>query len=138
MHKTSRNKEKNYIFYGTLRDPEIQALIAGKSLAEKFWQTAIIPGYSLHFVKSCLYPALKSNPQSQFTADLYLGLSLEEQRAIFDYEGDEYELVTWQVHGQDFQIFLPLSSVRLSDEIWDLHQFQNSLKSTYLAWLADA
>lgn len=126
---------QNYIFYGTLRDPDVQKILFGASLTKKYWRTQRISGYSLFFVQGTAYPGIKANKSGSFEADLYLDLSANEQAILQAYEAEEYYLETWQIDNKHFQIFFPIPQLSLSSVEWQLQDFQKSLKSSYLMML---
>lgn len=128
-------QNSNFLFYGTLRDPDIQRLIAGPDLAKKFWRSEVLTGHALVFVAGTAYPGLRADAKASFIGDLYVNLSHQEQTAIVAYEDADYHLSEWRIKGIAFQVFLPTPQLELSDTPWSLQDFQIFLKSSYLTSL---
>ncbi len=122
----------NLAFYGTLRDPDILALVLGKDLISAHPKVVRIPGYRCERIAGEAYPLLRTDLGESTEFDLYHDVSVEVWRKLQEYEGEEYDHGTLDVGGKSYRVFLAKDSVMGSGEDWDLMQFQNRDKAKYI------
>jgi len=121
--------------YGTLQNPRIMALIAGRPLQGV---PAALPGYMRYRIIDRVYPAIVAAPGWEVPGLLYSAINAVELQRLDDYEGPLYERRLVSVRGP--QGALEVSTYvlraqhghRLSREPWDLGEFEREHLESYL------
>jgi gamma-glutamylcyclotransferase (GGCT)/AIG2-like uncharacterized protein YtfP len=125
--------------YGTLQVPAIIALIVGRPLVG---QPARLPGYSRFRIQNRVYPAIIPAAGGDVPGILYPGLEVAELERLDHYEGEIYErrelnvLVAEESVPACTYVLRPEHVHRLSEEPWDLGQFEREHLASYLARVA--
>jgi gamma-glutamylcyclotransferase (GGCT)/AIG2-like uncharacterized protein YtfP len=76
--------------YGTLRDPDVLALVLGRRLDASWLRPALAPGYTLVAFPGRTYPAIRRDATAVAPGTLVGGLSASDLAALDRFEGPEY------------------------------------------------
>ena len=125
----------NCIFYGTLRDEDIQRKVLGQTMDRSRSQLIELQDKQLYYVEGALYPAIVAAHGHRCQAEVYFDLTRSQIQQLCDYEEDEYTLEKWEIDAYCAYIFVPASDTRIGGKIWTLSYFQKYLKRDYLQTL---
>ncbi|NRA68821.1 MAG: gamma-glutamylcyclotransferase [Pseudobacteriovorax sp.] len=120
------------LFYGSLRDPDILAWVAGSAILDRHHKQVKMPHWQAFYVQDELYPILLPMKNEAVTVDLFTCVPQDCWERIYAYEGDDYEIRSWQWEGSDFRFFAPKASLQSTSMIWKLEVFQEHHKTNYL------
>jgi|GEM_PF-481941 len=84
----ARDEREGLFVYGTLRFPEVLAVLLGRVPR---LEPARAPGWRVRALSGVVYPGLVPDPACTADGTLILGLSEAEQRLLDAFEGDLYE-----------------------------------------------
>lgn len=121
----------NLAFYGTLRDPDILAIVTGEDLVSHYVASLSVQGWACLKIKDEAYPLLRSDPRSSTIFHLYHDCSEVSWRRLVAYEGREYGWTEIAIAGHNYRVFMADPSLASSDEPWDLSTFQVRDKELY-------
>jgi ADP-ribose pyrophosphatase len=126
-----------YFFFGTLRDPDIRAIVQGRSPPAAAAEPAFLDGFRLVRVRAESYPALTPDTTGRVAGVLVGNVTVDQAARIAFYEGDEYDAtrreVTLPSGGRvRAMVFLPRAGVALDDASWDFTAWQQSEKPASL------
>ena len=121
----------NLAFYGTLRDPDILALVTGEDLLSQYRGSLSVQGWACLRIEGEAYPLLRSDPTAITIFHLYHDCSEVSWRRLVNYEGSEYDWIEMEIAGQDYRVFMADPLLPASDEFWDLQTFQTRDKEIY-------
>lgn len=129
-------------FYGTLLDPEVQALVLGRPLAADKLVPAVLRHFRRVYVAGHSYPMLLPHRGGHVEGAVALRLSQDEVADICRYEGDSYWLERREVFvtGRDGHaaaptvawLFRSAPTMRPSTRGWTLADWQARDKPAYL------
>jgi ADP-ribose pyrophosphatase len=126
-----------FFFFGTLRDPDIRAVVAGEAVAAIAVQPATLQGYRLVGVRGESYPALAPDPAGRVAGDLIENVTAAAAARFAFYEGDEYEAASRAVtlpSGERVSatVFLPRAGLALDGAPWEFAVWRQSQKPASL------
>lgn len=122
--------------YGTLRDPDLRALVLGRPALAIAALPAKAPGYRAVFYPERSYPALLRTPGAAAEGLLLLDLSPFERDLLDAYEGAEYRrgvvavMVDEELH--EAEAYLPTQAVPQGAPDWRLDHWQVNHKPAAL------
>lgn len=121
----------SFFFYGTLMDPDLQAVVLGGRLPEGV--SAVLAGYRRRLVAGQDYPAIAPVKGASVSGLLLDGVSPTMAARASQYEGPQYTAACLAVTAEDGTIrdawtFLPVRGVRLSARDWSLDIWQQRHK----------
>ncbi|MEQ9558909.1 MAG: gamma-glutamylcyclotransferase family protein [Rhodospirillales bacterium] len=121
----------SFFFYGTLMDPDLQAVVLGGRLPVGV--SAMLAGYHRRTVARQDYPAIAPAKNSQVTGLLVGGVSPAMAARASLYEGPQYAAACLPVTTEDGTVrdawaFLPMADIRLSARDWSLDAWQRRCK----------
>jgi hypothetical protein len=134
----------DYVFYGTLMDPDVLAAVLGRVLAPGDGMAAEIRGYRRVFRRGASYPVLVPLAGGCIDGLFVARLSTGDGARLAAFEGDDYELSATDVRlvrtGQvrAAALFLPRDPGVASEEEWGLASWQCRFKRTFLGRLRPA
>lgn len=127
-----------YFFYGTLCDPDIQALILGYRPRPQQLRPAILTGFRRKQAEGRSYPVLIRAPGSQVGGLLFRPSRPTDPARLAQYEGPEYVARSLPVDGQRALVFLPAGPALLPAKAdWALADWQRRYKPAFLRSLLD-
>jgi ADP-ribose pyrophosphatase len=126
---------RNFFFYGTLMDPDVQRMVLGRPL--EGGRPATIPGFAVRRVRGTAYPILCREPSSEAPGLFYGGLSEADAETLDIYEGWEYrreERKTELAEGGTAQadVYIPAARLETEERPWHLDVWQKEEKSAFL------
>ena len=121
----------NLAFYGTLKDPDILALVTGDDLLSHYAGSISVQGWACPRIEGAAYPLLRSDSTASTAFHLYHDCSELSWRRLLDYEGSEYVWTEIEIAGQIYRVFMADPLLTASDEPWDLQTFQSRDKELY-------
>lgn len=136
-------------FYGTLLDPDVQALVLGRALESAELAPATLPHYRRVYIAGRAYPMILPHRGGAVDGAVAVRLSRDDLARIALYEGDDYGLerhmVTPQTGAGPFAdaiaawLYRGRRHARPSTRLWQLAAWQAKEKASYLrdtrAWL---
>ncbi len=123
----------NYLFYGTLRDPEVMELVAGRQILDKRAENVDLSGYGCYFVRGENFPALRVVPTAVTPATLYRNLTAREIHALAAFEGEEYRTQKLSTaHLQNCHYFNYIETSLISSQPWIFEDFLEKHKAKFL------
>jgi len=123
--------------YGTLRDPDMLAVVLGRRVDAAAMRPAAAPGFvALHYPGRA-YPALLRRPGGVAEGLVLMGLTPFERDLLDAFEGDEYRrtLIAVMVEAElhEAWAYLPVVSVAPQSPQWSLAHWQKVHKPGALA-----
>ena len=130
-----------YFFYGTLRDPDVLALVLNRDLTDRDHLAAWLPEHRIVRAAEEPYPVLVPTPGAVAEGTALLSPSRRDECRINWFEEDEY-WPSWQTIriGQAAaraRVFLPLEGLRASDAPWDYPRWRSEEKPGFLERCAE-
>jgi len=127
----------HWFFYGSLRDPDVLALVLGPAAAGVEMQPARLPGHAARRLAGTPYPVLHPQPDSFAVGVLARGLGSEAEARLAWYEGPGYRRgrVRVQVEGGGTcpaAVWLPLGAAAATAVVWRLEDWQRREKPRLL------
>ena len=121
----------SFFFYGTLMDPDLQAVVLGGRLPEGV--SAVLAVYRRRLVAGQDYPAIAPVKGSSVSGLLLDGVSPTMAARASQYEGPQYTATSLPVTAEDGTVrdawaFLPMADIRLSARDWSLDAWQRRRK----------
>ncbi len=140
----------SFFFYGTLRDPDLRAIVLGGEASGGTFAPAVLPGYRRVRIAGRGYPALIPDPRARTGGLLASGLGEAAAARISYYESDDYAVRSAEVEAADGRadgrvsawVFLPVRgrTMRLTPAPWDLALWRRRFKpgacANARAWMA--
>lgn len=125
----------SFFFYGTLMDPDLQAVVLGGRLPAGI--SAVLAGYRRRLVAGQDYPAIAPAKDASVSGLLLDGVSPTMAARASQYEGPQYTAACLAVTAEDGTIrdawtFLPVRGVRLSARDWSLDIWRQRCKTLTL------
>ena len=125
----------SFFFYGTLMDPDLQAVVLGGRLPAGV--SAVLDGYRRRTVAGQDYPAITPAKGASVSGLLLDGVSPTMAARASQYEGPQYTAACLAVTTEDGMpchawTFLPVRGVRLSARDWSLDIWQQRHKTLAL------
>jgi len=138
-----------YFFYGTLCDPDIQALILGYRPRPQQLRPAILNGFRRKQAQGRSYPVLIRAPGGQVDGLLFRPARPTDAARLASYEGPEYltrhlpvQVADGSAGSQRARVFLPAGpaqgfALAPAKADWALTDWQRRYKSAFLRSLLD-
>ena len=125
----------SFFFYGTLMDPDLQAVVLGGRLPAGV--SAVLDGYRRRTVAGRDYPAIVLAKGASVSGLLLDGVSPTMAARTSLYEGPQYTAASLPVTTEDGTIrdawtFLPVPGVRLDSGDWSLETWRRRHKTLTL------
>lgn len=128
---------RDFFFYGTLRDPDVRALVLG-ALSPRMMIPATISGWRRAAVADATFPVAVAAPNATIDGVIARGLTPAAVKLLVRYEGPEYDIVTAtarlpDARTCDVELFAPKpGSFTLLKRTWTLEDWQARDKAQYL------
>jgi len=124
--------------YGTLRDPDLTAMVLGRPLRAGAVHGARAPGWKAVHYPGRIYPALIRSPGSAAEGLLLTDLSPFERDLLDAYEGEEYArapiatILADEPELHEADAYLPVIAVPKDAHDWSLSRWQAEHKPKVL------
>lgn len=121
--------------YGTLQVPAVMTAVTGKTFP---FQPAVLPAYRCFKIRHRVYPAIIADSTAETTGTLYTGIDAEALALLDEFEDVLYDRLTVEVQTETGRVKAYAYVVadkyrhRLSDEAWDLCEFESKHLPSYL------
>lgn len=137
----------DFLFYGTLMDPDVLRLVTGRSVAPRARQRAILPGYQRRAVRGEAYPGVVPAAGAQTEGVLICGLSLKEAARVSRFENTDYEVRLCEAIPLDASggalperlawVYVATPALALTAGSWSYAQWRRLDKWRYLSGIRD-
>ena len=129
-----------YFFYGSLRDPEVLALVLGRAIAPRALKPAELQGFRTLRVAGASYPLIEPCAGSGVEGVVAEGLSPADAARLAQYEGPDYSRRAMTVRlagGRAVAalVFRPRPSLRTDGTPWRFDDWCRDEKARFLAAL---
>lgn len=125
-----------FFFYGTLRDPDVRALVLATQVEHSHVRPALLHGYRRIAVAGAHYPTLRRAVGGVVEGEIVSGLGRADAIRIFHFEGGSYELAEQPVRligGGTKPAWICLARGRVpGGGVWDLALWQRSQKRRFM------
>lgn len=134
-----------WFYYGTLRDPDLFAVVAGADMASVRPLAGHVRGYSAQRIAEETYPGLRPQAGGQVEGVYASAVPPWMEARVRFYEEDEYHGVPITVHLADgrrveAQVFMPNTRALMTEEAWRLERWRRDDKALALrlaaAWMS--